>query len=199
MLLYALGTVTAVSGEDFRFGCGAVGDVELLQRLLRDGGANLITPREVRINGEKISTSKVKELLEKGDVKGAQQLLGEPYYIKSVITHGLGLGKSFGFPTINTDIGEREPKLRRGVYKSSVEINSKLYNALTNIGTCPTVGERESHRETFILNFDGDLYGETIKINFLDFVREEKLFDSVEELKMQIKDDIKATFGSEEI
>ena len=125
------------------------------------------------------------------------RLLGDTYFAKGKVIHGLGLGKTFGFPTVNTDIENGECELKCGVYKTEIEISQKRYPSLTNVGVCPTVGERELHRETYILNSDINVYDEVVTIYFLDFLREEKAFSSVEELKMQIKADIYAAFEME--
>ena len=198
ILISELGCATALCGTDFRFGKGALGDVSLLRSILNEGGAALITPAAVCDGGDKISSSFIKKLLGEGKVKRAAELLGEPYSVLGEIRHGLGLGKKFGFPTVNTEISESEPDLPSGVYKCSVEIDGKDYGALTNVGTCPTVGKREKHRETYIIGYCSDAYGMKVRISFLDFIREEKKFDSAEELTNQINEDIKKAFGSED-
>ena len=197
ILISELGCKTALCGEDFRFGKGALGDSLLLKKMSDALDFGLILQGEVKADGEKISSSRIKSLLTEGKVKKAAELMGEPFFTVGEVRKGLGLGKSFGFPTVNTEIGKGEISLPCGVYKSSCETRKKVYNALTNVGVCPTVGDREKHIETYILDCDEELYGEKIKINFLDFVRSERKFDSVESLTMQIKLDINNTFGSE--
>jgi len=198
ILLGELGCDIALSGDDFRFGKGALGNTELLRTLLEKNGAELISPSEVREGGEKISSSRIKKLLTMGDVRKAAELLGSPYFVRSKVRRGLGLGKSFGYPTVNTEIGEGEISLLSGVYKCSADIDGKTYDALSNVGTCPTVGERKKHIETYILGFNGNLYGSNITVKFLDFVRPEIKFESVNQLTKQIKLDINNTFGSED-
>ena len=198
VLIGDLGCISAVCGADFRFGRGAMGNRDLLFRLMENSGGRLISADDVTVGGEKVSTTRIKKLLSEGDVRGAAELLSSPYFVKRRIKHGLGLGRSFGFPTVNTDITDSDPDLMLGVYKCACEIDGVRYNALTNVGTCPTVGERQSHRETFILGLHGDLYDKEIKISFLDFIRKEKQFESVERLIMQINIDIKTAFESEE-
>lgn len=198
ILLGELGCAMALSGDDFRFGKGALGNTEMLRELLQKNGANLISPSEVREGGEKISSSRIKKLLSFGNVRKAAELLGSPYFVRSEVRHGLGLGKSFGYPTVNTEIEEGEISLLSGVYKCSADIGTKTYDALSNVGTCPTVGDRKKHIETYILGFNGDLYGQSITINFLDFIRPEMKFESANQLIMQIKLDITNTFHSED-
>ena len=193
-----LGCALALSGKDFRFGSKAAGDTSFLKETLTSLGADLICPEDVKADGEKISSSKVKSLLEAGNVRAASLLLGSPYFVKSEVKKGLGLGRSFGFPTVNTEIDSGLITLPAGVYKCKVRTDAASFNALTNVGTCPTVSDREKHMETYILGYDGNLYGEKITISFLDFIRSEKRFSSIEELKKQIKVDIITSFGNEE-
>ena len=195
ILIGELGCAVAVSGADFRFGRGARGDVAELSALMGAAGLSVITVEDVLFAGVKVSSSDIKNLLLSGDVKGAARLLGKPYFVTENIRHGMGLGKEFGFPTVNTDIGEDAIELPHGVYATEIEIDGRVYPSLTNVGKCPTVGERVAHRETFILDFDREIYGERVKISFIDRIRAEKKFSSVEELKMQIKLDINTAFG----
>ncbi len=177
---------------------GAKGDAALLARTLRGLGADLICPDFVRADGEKISSSRIKELLLCGDVKRAARLLGEPYMQKSEVKRGLGLAHSFGFPTVNIEGCDYCLSLPPGVYRCLATVGERVFDAIANVGTCPTVGEREKHTEAYLIGFEGDLYGEIIKISFLDFVREERRFSSLEELKKQIKLDIINCFGDKE-
>ena len=197
-LIEDLGCVLAVSGKDFRFGYKAKGDTELLGKIIKKFGARLICPSDVEEDGEKISSSQIKKLLSDGNVKKAGELLERHYFVKSKVQRGLGLGKSFGFPTVNTEIDEAEISLPNGVYKCICEIDKKNYDALTNVGVCPTVSSREKHMETYILGCNENLYGKEILISFLDFIRPEKKFESIESLKTQIKVDIYSAFGRNE-
>lgn len=179
----------AVAGYDFRFGRGASGDVAELTRLLADEGAECITEPEMRLDGEKISSTAIKELLLHGDVARANKFLGMPYCITCRAAHGLGLGRKLGFPTVNCDFTDFTPPLRRGVYRCAAEVGGRLYHAVTNVGVCPTFCERGLHAETYIADFSGDLYGEKIRIFFLGYLRDERRFESANELIMQINID----------
>ncbi|MBO7304844.1 MAG: hypothetical protein J6V09_06450 [Clostridia bacterium] len=176
----------AVAGFDYRFGKGAMGDANLLHRMLTEAGAEFVIEDEHKIDNEKISTTKIKELLEGGKVEEAGRYLGMPYFTRTTVTHGIGLGKKLGFPTFN---GDGTPSLARGVYRTAVTIAGKLYHAITNVGTCPTFGEREVHDETFVIDFEGDLYGQTVYTYYLGYLREEKAFSDSNELILQIKVD----------
>lgn len=179
----------AVAGYDFRFGKGAAGNAEQLASLLSSSGAKCVIEKEMKIDGEKISTTRIKALLKEGRVEEAKKILGAPFFIKSKVSHGLGLGKELGFPTVNTELTSGRVPLRRGVYRTAVEISGRLYSSVTNVGTCPTFEERTEHSETFIIDFSETVYEEEIRIFFLGFLRDEKRFLSKEELILQINVD----------
>ena len=184
-----MGCRVAVAGFDFCYGKGRGGNAKTLSESLAELGAECIIESEHRIDGEKISTTKIKELLASGQVKEARRYLGFPYHITCEVERGRGVGRRLGFPTVNSKIDTNITPLRRGVYRTAVEIEGKLYTGVTNIGTCPTFPEREIHAETYIVNYSGDLYGEKIRILFLGYLREEKRFGSPDELIMQINVD----------
>lgn len=198
-LLCDLGCAVALSGDDFRFGKGAVGNVELLSSLLKENGASLICAEAVTEDGKKISSTTVRELLREGKIKEANKLLGSPYFIKSEVRRGLGLGKSFGFPTLNADIDERGVDILSGVYKCVCRVDKQTLPAIANVGVCPTVSDRKKHIEAYLLGYSGDLYGKNILLEFLDFIRPEIKFSSKEDLIKQIKVDINKTFYKKEI
>ena len=184
-----MGCRIAVSGFDFRYGKDRTGDVNSLTQGLLSLGAQCIVEPEHKINGEKISSTKIKQLLALGKVEDAREFLGSPYQIICKVEHGRGVGKKLGFPTTNTKIGSGRTPLKRGVYRTAVEISGKLYTGVTNVGTCPTFEEREIHAETYIVDYCGNLYEKTIRIVFLGFLRDEQKFNSPEELTMQINID----------
>ena len=199
ILVGDFGCEVAVSGKDFRFGKGAMGNTELLGSALSKIGSSLVCPEAIVMDGEKISSSRIKRLLLDGNVKDAGALLGQPYFICSEVKRGLGKGKGFGFPTVNTEISDGEISLPAGVYKCRATVGTEKFDAISNVGVCPTVSVRAKHIETYILNYSGDLYGEKITVEYLDFIRPEKKFSSQEELIMQIKLDINNNFNSEEL
>ena len=185
----------AVCGEDFRFGKGAFGDAKFLKRELENSGRYALIVDEQKESGEKISTTRIKSLIANGNISEANRLLDAPYFLRSSVSHGAGLGKTLGFPTLNTDIPEERFKIKSGVYLSCLSIDRVLRPAITNIGTCPTFSERPLHAETHVIDFDGDLYGQEIKISLLDFIRGERKFESPEQLILQIRaDEEKAKF-----
>ena len=185
-----MNAVCAVSGEDFRFGRGARGNAAQLLRVMNEHERDAVTVSEERLFGKKVSSTAIKEALLAADMKAAEKMLGEPFFISGKIERGLGLGHSFGFPTINIDVSAKESILRRGVYNSIAEIDGERFAALTNVGVCPTVSNREFHAESYLIDCDKELYGRSVRVFLLDFLRDEKKFNSTEELIMQIKLDI---------
>lgn len=189
-LVKDMGCHAAVAGYDFRFGNKAAGNAELLKSILTELGAACVIEEEQQIDGGKISTTAIKELLLRGDVKNAKRYLETPYFITATVTHGNGVGRKLGFPTVNTSIPLGRTVMKRGVYRTAVAIDDKLYSSVTNVGVCPTFDEREAHTETYILDYSGDLYGKKIRIFFLDYLREEIKFKDPKSLVLQINVDI---------
>ncbi len=196
ILLGEINADVVLTGEDFRFGKNAKGDAAMLKCLLDGRGVDYIPVSDVLLPcGNKISSAHIKELLAKGDVKAASVQLGAPYFLSGEVIKGDGRGKTLGFPTINTDIESNRAPIKSGVYKTEVQIGKRTFKGLTNIGNCPTFGERKIHAETFILDCNENFYGENVKIALIDFLRGEMKFASAEELKMQIKVDINTIKG----
>lgn len=194
-LILELGACVAVAGYNFRFGKGARGGSEELLHLMKQEGGEAIILPEILIGGKEVSSTAIRTLIENGDVREANKLLSAPYFISGKVESGNRVGKILGFPTVNIPLAERGVKIRRGVYSTAVEIEGELHAALTNVGTCPTFNERKMHTETYILDYNSEIYGKEIKIYFLDFVREEKRFDSptslVEEINRNVAEVMK--------
>lgn len=190
VLIDDLNCSVAVSGYNFRFGKGAQAGHEELSTLMQARGGKTVVCDPVCIDGTPISSSAIRSALSLGRVDIASKMLGEPYFINGVVSKGIGKGRGLGFPTVNTDLPDGCP-LMRGVYRGVTHINGARYNTVTNIGTCPTLGERAEHAETYIIDFDGDLYGQTLKIALLGFVREEKQFPTPEHLSRRIEEDMR--------
>ena len=180
-------TRVAVCGYNFAFGRGASGNAAYLSERLSVLGGECITVDECTLGEERISTTRIKELIAKHDMEGAARLLGAPYFISGSVEHGKGMGKGLGIPTVNTPLTDGAQTLPHGVYASALIVDGKTYRALTNVGKCPTFGVREAHAETFILDFDRDLYGRSVRIHLLSYLRAERSFSSPEELISQIK------------
>ena len=185
----------AVAGFNFRFGRSASGNADTLNSLMQKSGGEAIIKQEITgKDGKTVSSTRIRELLSKKKLNEANILLGEPYFINGNVCPGNQKGRELGFPTFNTPIphGVIAPT---GVFRSIVNVDGKTYNAITNIGTCPTLGARDIHAETHIIDYSGNLYGKQLKTYLLGFLRDEMHFDSAEELCKQIEKDIKITIG----
>ena len=185
VLIDSFGAELAISGYNFRFGKGAAADSSMLVELMCAYGKCAIILSEQKIDGKPLSATIIRGLIFEGRLDEATRMLGIPYSIRGTVEKGLGLGKAYGFPTVNLPLRENSP-LAVGVYRTAVLVDGKLYTGITNVGKCPTVAEREVHAETLIADFDGNLYGKEIRIFFLGYLRPEKKFDSVDELREQI-------------
>ncbi len=192
ILLKKLNATHIVCGFDYRFGKGGRGNSELLTELCNKHGVGLSVIPPVMIDGLSVSSSEIRKLLGDGDVKKAAVLLGRKYSICSTVVDGQHLGRTLGFPTINQLFDKNITPLRRGVYLTKVRLGHSLYSAITNVGVRPTVDGATLCAETHILDFCGDLYGKNVRVEFVDFIRPEKKFSSVEELSAQVLSDIKA-------
>ena len=188
-LIGTLNCECAVAGYNYRFGKDAAGDAALLSSLMEENGRKAIIREALTYEGRCICASEIRGLLSSGELKLANTLLGSPYRISGRVIHGRGVGRGLGFPTINTEIAQTRAELKRGVYRTAVPIGGRIYTGLTNIGVCPTFSPRDVHAETFLLDFDGDVYDENLTVYFLDYLREERRFKDQNELIMQINVD----------
>ncbi len=181
-----------VVGDDFCFGKDRRGDLRLLKCLCQEYGIELIIVERKLYEEIPVSSSRIKDMLIKGNLKAAEDMLGYKYFFKGEIVSGNRIGNTIGFPTINI-LPEGNCLIPRyGVYATEVILEGKTYKGITNIGVKPTVGEEEALTiETNILDFDEDVYGHHAKISLISFLREEKKFGSLQELKNQIENDKK--------
>tara|TARA_B100001248_G_scaffold260601_1_gene249291 strand:- start:5346 stop:6275 length:930 start_codon:yes stop_codon:yes gene_type:complete len=181
-----------VVGYDFSFGANREGSIEYLKKLSASYGFELIVIPPIRVEGEIVSSSLIRRSLENGQVEKVKALLGRPFYLEGVVEKGKSRGKSIGFPTANI-YSTNEIYPANGVYACHVHYQNKKYTGVTNIGKNPTFEEatkRDVQVECHILEFDQDIYGEDLKIEFLEHIREEKKFSGVEELVAQISKDV---------
>lgn len=190
ILVGKFGIKHAVCGYNYRFGKDGRGDTKLLEKEGKRLGFTVETfPCEI-LDGESVSSSRIRKLLAEGNIHLANRLLGRYFFVRGTVSEGKKLGRKLGFPTANVFFDEKAVQLKKGVYKTFVTINEKCYEAITNVGTNPTLGGEAARSETYIPSFEGDLYGKEIKIDFAYFIRSEKKFGSIEELKEQIKNDL---------
>ena len=185
--LYRVCRIRALScGFNFRFGKNGRGDAGLLKELCREKGIELSVTPPVSVAGETVSSTRIRACLEQGDVQQAGQLLGRPFGYDLEVTHGRQLGRTWGSPTINQPFPAGYVLPRFGVYASLVEVEGQKYYGVTNIGVKPTVGSDCALSETWIPEFSGDLYGKKVPVELLDFIRPERKFDSLDQLKNEI-------------
>ncbi len=191
IIISELDACHVVAGFDFRFGAGGAGDAMLLVKLCENRGVGCDIIDEVKVDGVTVSSSAIRELISAGNVERASTLLGHYHCIISEVVHGKELGGQIGFPTINQIIPEDIQQPQYGVYLSRITAEGRVFFGVTNVGVCPTVSKSGAVRaETNIFGFEGDLYGKTIKTEFLKFIRPERRFGSVEELREQIARDV---------
>jgi riboflavin kinase/FMN adenylyltransferase len=176
-------------GRGFAFGRGREGDIELLRRV--SGGLGFFADEvpEVRLRGQRISSSRIRELLAAGRVNLARRMLGRPYGVEGRVVRGHERGRTIGFPTANLRPANRFIP-RGGVYVSATLIDGSWRRSVTNVGVRPTFGnDAEPSVETFVMDWGGDLYGDVVRVRFLHRLRDERRFSGVEELKRQIHAD----------
>ena len=178
-----------VVGYDHRFGRGARGDARLLEDLAGRGGfrAHVVPP--MTVDGVAVSSTGIRATLQRGDVATAARHLGRPYSIAGPVTAGAGRGRTLGFPTANIE-PTRPVLVALGVYRGLVEVEGRSYPAVVNVGVRPTFGETTVAVEAHLLDFSGDLYGRWVRLDFLERLREEMRFPSVDDLKAQVMRDI---------
>ena len=178
-----------IVGFNFRFGYKNLGDVKLLEDLQGKYGYKLYVMEPYTYNGDVISSTRIRKNILEGDVKEASKMLSKPYLIKGKVIHGKKLGRTIGFPTANLEFDSKIIIPDKGVYYTNVEYNNKTYKGITSVGYNPTVNGQQLTIETYILDFDDTIYGQELKVYFIERIREEIKFNSLDELVEQIKKD----------
>ncbi|AEE14249.1 riboflavin biosynthesis protein RibF [Thermodesulfobium narugense DSM 14796] len=181
---------TIVEGENFHFGRGKGGDVNLLKELGNRFGFNVDVANLYIFDGVPISSSRIRRLIISGKIDEANKLLGWEFFVSGEVIHGDRIGTFLGFPTANLRLPEYKIVPQSGVYSAEVEIAGERYLGALNIGIKPTVGGKKRSIEVHVINFEGNLYQEVITVYFKSKIRDEIKFDSIAALKKQIKLDI---------
>ncbi len=190
ILVGKMNAKAVVCGKNFRFGNGATCGVKQLQEFGNKYNFEVCVCDTLKKNGEAVSSGRIKQCLKNGDIVSANELLGERYFIAGKVVTGNQIGRTINFPTLNQLFEERQIVPKMGAYATYCELFDNKYGAVTNIGVKPTVeSDINPLAETHILDFSGNLYGQNIKINFIEFLRTEQKFPSVEHLKKQIEID----------
>lgn len=187
-----LGAEAIICGENFRFGKNSCGDTQILFELCKKHDIIFHVAESAYFECGLISSTRIRNSLQKGEIEKAGEMLGRNFSYTLPVSHGKGKGKAWGFPTANQRIPEDFIHLRFGVYATRVTLDGVYYPAVTNFGVCPTVSSTGNVvSETFVLGYNGDLYGENLRVEFLSFLRDEIKFSDVEALSKQIKSDSK--------
>ena len=180
-------------GHDYRFGRGGAGNVELLRKWAEDNQVRLIVVEQVKQGGDRISSSRLRELIVQGKVDEAISLLGRPYSLRGKVIQGRRLGSRLGFPTANISILPFLACPAHGVYATRTRVDGRTYDSITNVGLRPTVDEAAKCplAETYLYDTNQTLYGRDIHIDFLQRIRPEMQFESIRQLVEQVNADLK--------
>ena len=192
-VLLEYGAAGIVCGHDFRFGYRGEGNAEKLTAACREAGIPSVVVPEQRIDGVRVSSTHIRQLLENGQMETATRFLGHPHMLTGTVVSGRRLGRTLGVPTANLHLPEGILAPRFGVYACRVTVGDKFYAAVANVGTRPTVSGSHITVEPWILDFEGDLYGREITLEFYRFLRPETKFESLEALRQQIQADADQT------
>lgn len=180
------------AGVNFGFGRNREGTVAYLEAASQQLGFDFHVTPPVYVDGRMVSSSRIREAIRNGRVKAASECLGRPYCVSGEVVHGAERGRSLGFPTANLEFWEYKLLPQNGVYACWAEVNGDRHQAVVNIGQRPTFesGNASVHLEAHLLDLRRDLYGEQLTLLFVDKIRDEKRFESVDDLKLQIASDI---------
>ena len=176
-----------VCGSDFHFGKGGEGTAETLAAWCEEQNIPCRIIPQQELDGIRVSSTHIRGLLEAGNIREANRFLGHPHRLSGKVTRGQGLGHTWGFPTANLALPEGLVDLPHGVYACTATVEGAVYGAVVNIGTRPTVGGEGVTVEAMLLDFEGDLYGKKLLLQFFDYLRPEQKFSSVEELGAEIQ------------
>lgn len=179
----------AVMGENNRFGKNGAGDCRLLKTLGEKYGFSVHVTKDVVVNGTLCSSSQIRNRLKNGDVKGANLMLGRMFSVNGTVVGGKHLGRTYGFPTVNLKAEKSMLLPKDGVYATETVYQGKTYASITNVGKTSFDEIEVRNIETHILEFDSDIYGEKIEIQFLDKMRDFIPFSNLDDLRAQLKKD----------
>lgn len=177
-------------GFNYRFGKNAQGDTEFLKTYCKEKGIKLHVARPVKSGGVAVSSTVIREMIEMGEIEAANKLLYKPFGFSGAVIHGDSRGRTIGFPTINQLYPHELVLPKFGVYSADAYVNGKYYRAVTNVGMRPTFRVNAPLCESYLLCFDGDIYGQAVEIRFKRFLRGEEKFSNIDELKSAIRGDV---------
>jgi riboflavin kinase/FMN adenylyltransferase len=189
VLVTGLGLRYLVVGDDFRFGKGRRGDFAMLQQAGREHGFEVVHMHTFSIDGERVSSTRIREALQAGDLSLAAQMLGRPYRMSGRVAHGNRLGRTIGFPTANIFLHRKKTPVDGVFAVEMFGIEGEPVRGVANVGTRPTVDGTRSLLEVHLFDFSAEIYGRHVHVDFLHRIREERRFDSFDALKAQIMQD----------
>lgn len=190
MIMDKLNPQAVCVGYDYRFGYKASGDVEKLKEFGKEYGFDVIVTDEMKTSGVTIKSTKIRELVYDGDVEQAGAFLGRPFFITGEVVSGLQNGRKLGTPTANVSYTDNKLLPKTGVYMGYTIVDGVEYDSVINVGNNPTFDAKKITVESHMLDFGDDIYGKTVKVEFIKRIRGDKKFNSIDELKEQIKNDI---------
>jgi riboflavin kinase/FMN adenylyltransferase len=179
-----------VIGTDFALGKGREGGTGVIRRLGKEMGIDITVVPPLKINGEVVSSTALRQALAEGNIDKVKSFTGRPYALHGKVVEGAGRGEGMGFPTANMDVKSGQALPPDGVYVGLTRFNGRVYQSMTNIGRNPTFGDTERSVESYLVDYHGDLYGKEVRLDIIARLRDEKKFASAAELKKQIARDI---------
>ena len=193
LLVTDLGAAGLVCGDDYRFGSRGEGNAKLLQQACEEQGIPCVVVAEKSIDGVRVSSTHIRNLIEQGEMERAVRFLGHPHVLAGQVVPGKQLGRTLGIPTANLRLPEGVVCPRFGVYACKAVVDGVEYPAVTNVGVRPTVSGEGVTIEPWLLDFEGDLYGKELALRFYAFLRPEQKFASLEELQAEIRKNAEQT------
>ena len=188
LLIGRLGASGLVCGYDFHFGKGRTGSPEMLQAHCLAAGIPVRVVPPFAWQGEAVSSTLIRQALEEGDAARAAAFLGRPWFVRGLVAHGDKRGRELGYPTANMHLA-RDCRLRHGIYAVRMRIDGAWHDAVASFGRRPTFDDGAPRLETFVFDFSGDLYGKRVEVAFIDWLRGEAKFDSLDALIVQMDAD----------
>ena len=192
LLREKISPVCVVTGPNYTFGRFGKGNGRMLLREGEHYGFRAEVCQAVTVGKKNVSSTRIRALIAEGDIHSVNELLGRPFTYISEVVNGDKRGRKLGFPTANLEIDDGRAMLPNGVYIVSVKVGEKIYNGIANVGNNPTFKSSERRLEVFIDEFNKNIYGIKIAVSFIEKIREEKIFASVEDLKSQLHEDLNA-------
>ena len=188
-ILDSINLVSFTVGDDFRFGAGRKGDTDLLKNWGEKKGILVENTETITLNGQRVSSTRIREELLNNNFNNAEKLLGRPYTFSGKIVHGQHLGRTINIPTANIWLPNQRLPIK-GVYAVKCKLNDLSLNGIANMGVRPTVGGEKPVLEVHLFEFNENIYSQRIRVKFVEKIRDEKKFDNLDMLKSQIQEDI---------